>query len=57
VAIPVPVAAWSVADGGPIVLVLEVPTYEGLQLTSLLVEADGARKLPAMSQYLYSCAF
>jgi hypothetical protein len=57
VAIPVPVAAWSLGDAGPILLVLQAATYEGLQQTTILVEADGARELPAMSPYLYRCAF
>lgn len=57
VAIPEPVAAWSFADGGPILLVLLVPSYEGLHLKPLLVEDAGARELPAMATYLYRCAF
>jgi hypothetical protein len=57
VAIPVPAAAWSVVDGGPILLVLQVPSYEGLHLTPILIESDGARELPAMATYLYRCAF
>lgn len=57
IAIPEPVAAWSVADGGPILLVLEVPSYEGVQLTPFLIESDHARALPAMATYLYQCAF
>jgi hypothetical protein len=57
VAIPEPVAAWSLGDDGPILLVLEVPSYEGVHLTPILVEADRARELPAMSAYLYRCAF
>jgi hypothetical protein len=56
VAIPQPVAAWSVVDGGPILLVLQVPSYEGVHLTPILVEADHARELPAMAAYLYQCA-
>jgi hypothetical protein len=57
VAIPEPVAAWSLVDGGPILLVLQVPSYEGLHLTAILVESDAARELPAMAAYLYRCAF
>jgi hypothetical protein len=57
VAIPVPVAAWSLGEGGPILLVLQVPSYEGLHLTPILVEADRAREVPAMATYLYRCAF
>jgi hypothetical protein len=60
VAIPVPVAAWSIGpggDGGPILLVLQVPSYEGVHLTSILVEADRARELSAMAVDLYRCAF
>jgi hypothetical protein len=57
VAIPVPVAAWSLVDGGPILLVLLVPSYEGIHLTALLVEAGAARELPALAVYLYRCAF
>lgn len=57
VAIPEPVAAWSFADGGPILLVLRVPSYEGMHLTPILVELDRARELSAMAVYLYRCAF
>lgn len=57
VAIPVPVAAWSIAEGGPILLVLQVPSYEGLSLHSILVEDSGAREIGAMETYLYRCAF
>jgi hypothetical protein len=57
VSIPEPVAAWSVAEGGPILLVVLVPSYEGLHLKPLLVEDHGARELPAMATYLYRCAF
>lgn len=57
VAIPVPVAAWSIAEGGPILLVLQVPSYEGLSLHSILVEDSGGRELGAMETYLYRCAF
>jgi hypothetical protein len=57
VAIPMPAAAWSFVDGGPILVVLQVPSYEGLHLTPILVESDGARELPAMATYLYRCAF
>lgn len=57
VAIPEPVAAWSFADGGPVLLVLEVPSYEGVHLTPILVEDDRARELPMLAAYLYRCAF
>lgn len=57
VAIPIPVAAWSFVDGGPILLVLRVPSYEGTHLTAILVEEDAARELPALATYLYRCAF
>ena len=57
VAIPQPVAAWSIGDGGPILLVLEVPSFEGIHLNALLIESDRARELPTMAAYLYQCAF
>jgi hypothetical protein len=57
VAIPELVAAWSFADAGPVLLVLEVPSYEGVHLTPLLVEDDRVRELPALAAYLYRCAF
>lgn len=57
VAIPEPVAAWSVAEDGPILLVLQIASYEGVHLTPILVEADRAHELPAMAVYLYRCAF
>ncbi len=57
VAIPVPVAAWSVVDNGPILLVLLVPSYEGTNLKPILVQETGTRELPEMGVYLYQCAF
>jgi hypothetical protein len=57
VGIPAPVAAWSFGEGGPILLVLQVPSYEGVRLTPIVVEPEGARELPAMALYLYRCAF
>jgi hypothetical protein len=57
VAIPAPVAAWSFADDGPILLVLLVPSHEGVHLKPILVEDAGARELPKLATYLYRCAF
>jgi len=57
VAIPMPVAAWSIADAGPILLVLLVRHYDGVRLWPILVEQGGARELPDMARYLYQCAF
>lgn len=57
VAIPEPVAAWSFAGGGPILLVLLEPEHEGVNLTTILVEDNGARTPPGMGHYLYECAF
>ncbi len=55
--IPEPVAAWAIAEGGPILLVLTQPGYEGTTLRPVLVEASSARAIEAMEIYLYSCAF
>jgi hypothetical protein len=57
VAIPVPVAAWSLVDNGPILLVLRVQSYEGMHLAAILVESDSAREVAALATYLYRCAF
>ncbi len=57
IAIPVPVAAWSFADRGPILLVLLVPSYEGVHVKPYLVEDERARELGDMGMYLYRCAF
>jgi hypothetical protein len=57
VAIPEPVGAWSLADAGPFLLVLLVPSYEGMNVKPLLVEDAGARELPELAIYLYRCAF
>lgn len=57
VAIPIPVAAWSFVDNGPILLVSRVLSYEGVHLAATLVEEDAARELPALATYLYRCAF
>jgi hypothetical protein len=57
IAIPVPAAAWSIAEGGPILLVLLVPSFEGTSLKPILVQEGGTRELPEMESYLYQCAF
>jgi len=57
IAIPVPVAAWAVAEGGPILLVLLVSSYEGASLRPILVQDGGTRELPDLASYLYQCAF
>jgi hypothetical protein len=57
VAIPVPVAAWSLAEGGPFLLVLFERSYEGMHLRPILVEAGGIRELRELATYLYDCAF
>lgn len=57
VAIPVPVAAWSIAEGGPILLVLHVPSFEGSSLLPILVQEGGSREVPEMGAYLYQCAY
>lgn len=56
VGVPVPVGAWSLVDGGPVLLFLRVAGYEGQRLRAVLVEATTARELPAMERYLYQCA-
>ena len=55
--IPEPIAAWSIAEVGPILLVLTQPGYEGTTLQPLLVEATSARAIESMVTYLYACAF
>lgn len=55
--IPEPVAAWAIAESGPIMLVLTHPTYEGTTLRPVLVEATTARAIESMEMYLYACAF
>ncbi|HWO25448.1 MAG TPA: hypothetical protein VNO30_42205 [Kofleriaceae bacterium] len=57
VAIPEPVGAWSLAEEGPFLLILRVPSYEGVNVTAILVEDAGARELPELAIYLYRCAF
>jgi hypothetical protein len=57
VAIPEPVAAWSIGKTGPILLVLMTPSYEGLRVDAILVEDTRARDLPKLGYYLYQCAF
>ncbi len=57
IAIPVPVAAWAVAEDGPILLVLLVSSYEGASLRPILVQDGGTRELPDLASYLYQCAF
>ncbi len=55
--IPEPIAAWAIAESGPILLVLAQPSYEGMTLRAVLVEATSARAIESMEIYLYSCAF
>lgn len=55
--IPEPIAAWAIAESGPLLLVLTQPGYEGTTLRALLVEATSARAIESMEMYLYSCAF
>lgn len=55
--IPEPIAAWALADNGPILLVLTQPGYEGMTLRPHLVEETSARAVEPMEMYLYSCAF
>jgi hypothetical protein len=55
--IPAPVAAWSIAPGGPFLVVVVQPGYEGVTLSPWLIDDEAARPIEAMSLYLYSCAF
>jgi hypothetical protein len=54
---PEPIAAWSFSPSGPELVVLLVPGYEGVNLTTYLVEQQSARAIEGMEQYLYQCAF
>jgi hypothetical protein len=50
-------AAFSMEPGGPMVIVLATPGYEGTQLSTLLYDGAGLREVEAMQRYLYACAF
>lgn len=49
--------AFSMEPGGPIVVILATPGYEGTQLSTLLYDGAGLREVEAMQRYLYACAF
>ena len=55
--VPLPVGAWTLAPGGPVLLALVLPGFEGVTLSGLLVDEAGAAPVPALEQYLYGCAF
>ncbi|MDX2092514.1 MAG: hypothetical protein SFX73_31915 [Kofleriaceae bacterium] len=55
--IPSPVGAWSIVPGGPVLLALHTPGWEGSTLSGILVEDDRVRAEDALSVYLYRCAF
>lgn len=55
--VPVPVAAWAIDRDGPYLVVVSTPSWEGLGLEALLVDATSATPIEAMSIYLYQCAF
>lgn len=55
--IPSPVGAWSIVPGGPILLALHTPGWEGSSLSALIVEDERARTADALTTYLYRCAF
>ncbi len=55
--VPRPIGAWSLVDGGPLLLVTLHPGYEGVTMRGWLVDADRVRVIEAMEQYLYYGAF
>ncbi|MGN6111078.1 MAG: hypothetical protein ACTHU0_38630 [Kofleriaceae bacterium] len=55
--VPAPVAAWTIGEGGPIVVALVTPGYEGIQLSGWMIERDHAREVPELGSYWYQCAF
>jgi hypothetical protein len=55
--IPAPIGAWSLAPGGPALVVLLQPGWEGATLATFLVEESTARAVESMTTYLYYCAF
>lgn len=55
--VPAPVAAWAIGEGGPIVVALVTPGYEGIHLSGWMIERDHAREVPELGSYWYQCAF
>ncbi len=55
--VPLPVGAWTLAPGGPVLLALALPGFEGVTLSGLLVHEAGAAPVPGLEKYLYGCAF
>jgi len=57
VAVPEPIAAWSIAGPqSPYVIAFLAPSYEGLNVRIAIVEAERVRELTD-GIYLYRCAF
>ncbi|HVK85694.1 MAG TPA: hypothetical protein VM513_16355 [Kofleriaceae bacterium] len=55
--IPSPIGGWTIAPGGPILVVFHTPSWEGSHLTALLVDDEHANAVLSLAQYLYRCAF
>ncbi|MEZ4365126.1 MAG: hypothetical protein R2939_02420 [Kofleriaceae bacterium] len=54
---PAPIAAWSLAPAGPVVVVMYTEGFEGFVLDSYLVDERGATRLEQLGGGLYYCAF
>lgn len=57
IGVPVPVAAWQIAPGEPLLIALYLQGYEGFALRTLLVDGDEAVPVEGLASGLYYCAF
>jgi hypothetical protein len=55
--IPYPVAAWELAADGPVLVTVHLPSFEGVHLSTYLVDATSVTEVPTMQHSLYYCAF
>ena len=56
VGIPMPIAVWLLAPGGPALMAVRTNGYEGMSIATYLVGATSVDLVESLSTYLYNCA-